>query len=60
MLNKTFIPFYVMAGLFVIMSVYLLTVYTYQPNGEVEEAASVEINLPVIQLDSYLNLSKSQ
>lgn len=49
-----------MAGLFLIMSAYLLTVYTYQPNGEVEEAASVEINLPVIQLDSYLNLSKSQ
>lgn len=60
MLNKIFVPFYVMAGLFLIMSAYLLTVYTYQPNGEVEEAASVEINLPVIQLDSYLNLSKSQ
>lgn len=60
MLNKIFIPFYVMAGLFLIMSVYLLTVYTYQPNGEVEKEASVEINLPVIQLDSYLNLSKSQ
>ncbi|MEK9160400.1 MAG: hypothetical protein AAB383_06785 [Patescibacteria group bacterium] len=59
MLNKLFIPFYVMAGLFIIMSAYLVTVYTYHPNGDVEEEASVEINLPVIQLDSYLNLSKS-
>lgn len=59
MLNKLFIPFYVMTGLFILMSAYLVTVYLYEPNGEVAAEASVEINLPVIQLDDYLNLSKS-
>lgn len=59
MFDKTFIPFYVIAGLFLVMVVYLTSVYVYEPNGDTEEEASVEINLPVIQLDQYLNLSKS-
>lgn len=49
-----------MSGLFVIMAIYLATVYLYDPHEEVLEEASVEINLPVIQLDQYLNLSKSK
>ncbi len=59
MLNKVFIPFYVIAGLFVVMSFYMTTVYFYKPNDAELEDAAVEINLPVIQLDQYLNLSKS-
>lgn len=59
MFDKIFIPFYVIVGLFLVMLVYLTSVYLYEPNGEAEAEASVEINLPVIQLDQYLNLSKS-
>ncbi len=59
MLNKVFLPFYVIAGLFIIMSIYMTTVYLYEPLDEELEDAGVEINLPVIQLDQYLNLSKS-
>ncbi|MFA4814488.1 MAG: hypothetical protein WC924_02685 [Candidatus Gracilibacteria bacterium] len=59
MFDKIFIPFYVISGLFVIMLLYLGTVYFYNPDGELSEEAYVEINLPVIQLDDYLNLSKS-
>lgn len=59
MFDKTFIPFYVIAALFLTGGGYLTSVYLYEPNGDTEEEASVEINLPVIQLDQYLNLSKS-
>lgn len=59
MLNKVFIPFYVMAGLFIIMGIYMTSVYFYEPTEEELTEAGVEINLPVIQLDQYLNLSKS-
>ena len=59
MFDKTFVPFYVIFGLFVAMLIYLSTVYLYEPNGELSEHATLEINLPVIQLNDYINLSKS-
>jgi hypothetical protein len=59
MFDKLFIPFYVISGLFIAILLYLGTVYLYEPDGELSEDASLEINLPVIQLDDYLNLSKS-
>ena len=59
MFDKIFAPFYVILGLFIVMLIYLSTVYLYEPDGELSEEASLEINLPVIQLDDYLNLSKS-
>jgi hypothetical protein len=59
MFDKIFLPFYIILALFIAMLIYLSTVYFYEPNGELSHDASVEINLPVIQLDDYLNLSKS-
>ncbi len=59
MFDKTFVPFYVISGLFVVILIYLSTVCLYEPNGELSDDATLEINLPVIQLNDYLNLSKS-
>lgn len=59
MFDKAFAPFYVISGLFLATLIYLSTVYLYEPHGETSEEATLEINLPVIQLNDYLNLSKS-
>lgn len=60
MFDKMFMPFYAILVLFAILLIYVSTVYFYEPEGELSEEASLEINLPVIQLDDYLNLSKSR
>ncbi len=58
MLNKNYIYLIATTVLFVIITIYSSVIYINWDKELDESETAVEINLPVIEWDKYLNLSK--
>lgn len=59
MSNRFFVSFFVTVGFFIFFMTCLLYIKLTWDKPLPQEEAAVEINLPVIQWNQYLNLSKS-
>lgn len=59
MFNKSFLLFWILTGLFVVLLSHLLFLSVAWNNEAPENGVSVDISLPVINWDEYLQLSKS-
>lgn len=57
MLNKNYWPFFICTGLFLMIIFYSIVVYAGW-NRPAENGLSVEVNLPVLDLEKYSSLSK--
>jgi len=58
MLNKEYIQLFLSFFFFLIVSLFSLFIYISWDKSIDEDLASVEINLPIISWEKYLNLSK--
>jgi len=59
MFNKNFLLFWILVAFFVLQMSMVFFVYIRWDHPLPEEEASVEISLPVVPWDNYLQLSKS-
>jgi len=59
MFSKNFILFWVLSGLFVLTVVYVSTIYFGWNEELPADGVQVDISLPVVHWDEYLELSKS-
>ncbi len=58
MLNKRYLPFFAILGLFLIVLIYSVVLYAKWDNEIQNGVSVVEISLPVMDWDAYSELSK--
>ena len=59
MFNKNFLLFWILSGLFVLTAAYVSFIYFNWDTELPLDATEVDISLPVVHWDEYLELSKS-